>query len=91
MGDSEAAYKLLAPLMRRLKLPGPPSGRAAYCLACFAGAIGLSKEGVRWLKLAYVLAEDKDIFRHHALTEPDLRDIWPGIPELASEALSLLE
>ena len=91
MGDSLGAYKILAPLMKRLKLPGPPSGRSAYCLACFCGALGRVKEGTRWLNLAYVLAEEKDAFRHHALREAELRDIWPAIPELASEALSLLE
>lgn len=91
MGDTLAAYKTLAPLVKRLKLPGPPSGRSAYCLACFCGALGRVKEGIRWLNLAHVLAEDNDAFRHHALREPELRDIWPAIPELASEALSLLE
>jgi len=91
MGDTRAAYNLLAPLMRRLKLPGPPSGRSAYCLACFCGTLGKTKEAVRWLNLALVLAEDKDDFRNHALLEPELRDVWPGIPELAYEAISVLE
>ena len=91
MGDSLGAYKVLAPLMKRLKLPGPPSGRSAYCLACFCGALGRTKEGVRWLNLAYILSEDKDVFRHHALRESELREIWPGIPELACEAISVLE
>jgi hypothetical protein len=90
-GDTERAYKVLCPIVKRLKLPGPPSGRSAYCLACFAGVLGRNKEAVRWLNLAYVLAEDKDAFRHHALTERDLRDVWPGIPELACDALSVLE
>jgi hypothetical protein len=91
MGDTEAAYKLLAPLMKRLKLPGPPSGRSACCLACFCGSLGRVKEGIRWLNLACVLAEDKDAFRNFALREPELREIWPSIPELASEAISVLE
>ena len=91
MGDSAGAYKLLAPILKRLKLPGPPRGRAAYCLACFCGALGKTKEGIRWLNLAHVLAEDKDAFRHHVLLEPELRDLWPTIPELASDAVSILE
>jgi hypothetical protein len=91
LGETEEAYRILSPVMKRLKLPGPPSGRSAYCLACFAGALGNPQEGVRWLNLAYVLAEEKDAFRHHALLEPDLREVWPSVPELASEALSLLE
>jgi hypothetical protein len=90
-GETAEAYRILSPMMKRLKLPGPPSGRSAYCLACFAGALGKNKEAVRWLNLAHVLAEDKDIFRHQALREPDLRDVWPGIPALACEALSVLE
>ena len=90
-GDTAGAYKLLAPLLKGLKLPGPPSGRSAYCLACFCGALNKTKEGLRWLNLAYVLAEDKEAFRHHVLREPELRQIWPGIIELASEALSVLE
>jgi hypothetical protein len=91
LGDTEGAYRILAPLMRRLQIPGPPSGRSAYCLSCFCGALGRAKEAKRWLNLAYVLAEDKDVFRHHAVIEPDLRDVWPGIPELACEAISVLE
>ncbi len=91
MGETEQAYKVLAPLMKKLKLPGPPSGRSAYSLACFCGVLGRTKEATRWLNLAFVLAEDKDVFRHHTLREPELRDVWPAIPELAHEALSVLE
>jgi len=91
MGDTAGAYKILAPMLKRLRLPGPPSGRSAYCLACFCGALGKSKEAIRWLNLAYILAEDKDIFRTHVLREPELRDVWPGIPELSRDALSILE
>jgi hypothetical protein len=91
LGKTRAAYKLLAPILKQLTLPGPPSGRAAFCLACFCGAMDRVKEGTRWLRLAYTLAEDKDAFRLHALREPDLRSIWPGIPELSADAVSLLE
>ena len=90
-GESLAAYKILAPLLKKLKIPGPPSGRAAYSLACFCGALHKSREGTRWLRLAYVLCQNKDQFRIHALLEPDLRDIWPGLPELSSDACSVLE
>ncbi|HTG45359.1 MAG TPA: hypothetical protein VK633_12585 [Verrucomicrobiae bacterium] len=90
-GDSLAAYNVLSPLLKKLKLPGPPSGRAAYCLACFCGVLEKSVEGLRWLKLAYLLAEDKDAFRHQALLEPDLREIWPGLPEFAIDAQSIFE
>jgi hypothetical protein len=91
MGETEKAHKLLAPLLKRLKLPGPPSGRAAYCLACFCGALGKVTEGTRWLRLAYALAADKDAFRTHAIHEPDLREIWPGLPQFSEAALHILE
>jgi|SRR3954464_10646176 len=91
LGRTEEAYKTLAPLLKGLKLPGPPSGRAAYCLACFCGVLGRVKEGTRWLRLACTMAADLDAFRVHAILEPDLREIWPGIPQLNQEAISILE
>jgi hypothetical protein len=90
-GETEAAYRVLAPVLKRLKIPGPPSGRAAYCLACFCGVLDRTPEATRWLRLAYALAADKDVFRQHALLEPDLRSVWPGLPELSREAMSILE
>jgi hypothetical protein len=90
-GQSSAAYKVLAPMLKKLKLPGPPSGRAAYSVACFCGALNKVREGTRWLKLAYALCQDKDHFRIHALLEPDLREIWPGLPELSTDACAVLE
>jgi hypothetical protein len=90
-GDSLAAYKILAPLLKKLILPGPPSGRAAYSLACICGKLQKTREGTRWLRLAYTLCENKDMFGVHALLEPDLRQIWPGIPELSVDAYSVLE
>jgi hypothetical protein len=90
-GETAAAYKVLAPLLRKLKLPGPPSGRAAFSLACFCGTMNKFREGTRWLRLAYNLSTNKDSFRVHALLEPDLREIWPGVPELREEACSFLE
>jgi hypothetical protein len=90
-GNTLAAYKLLAPILRKLKLPGPPSGRAAYSLACFCGALNRVREGTRWLRLAYTLCQNKDQFGIHAILEPDLRAIWPGIPELSADACSVLE
>jgi hypothetical protein len=90
-GKPREAYNVLAPLLKGLKLPGPPSGRAAYCLACFCGELRKVKEGVRWLRLAHTLAADRDAFRVHAVLEPALREVWPGIPELNEDALSILE
>lgn len=90
-GKPLAAYKTLAPLLKKLVLPGPPSGSAAYSLACFCGTLNRLREGARWLRLAYTLAEDKDEFRVHALLEPDLREIWPGVSELCVDACSVLE
>jgi tetratricopeptide (TPR) repeat protein len=90
-GKPLAAYKTLAPLLKKLALPGPPSGRAAYSLACFCGTLNKVREGARWLRLAYTLAGDKDEFRVHALLEPDLREIWPGVSELSTDACSVLE
>jgi hypothetical protein len=90
-GETIQAYKLLAPILKKLKLAGPPSGRAAYCLACFCGTLGRSREGVRWLNLAHALAKEKDAFKMHAIHEPDLRHIWPGLPQFAEAALSVLE
>jgi hypothetical protein len=37
------------------------------------------------------MAADRDAFRIQALLEPELRDIWPGIPDLSAEAISVLE
>ena len=90
-GQTVAAYKILAPLLKKLVLPGPPSGRAAYSLACFCGALNKTREGTRWLKLACNLCQNRDAFRMHALLEPDLRQLWPGVPELSIEACSVLE
>lgn len=90
-GKTREAYKLLAPILKKLILPGPPSGRAAYSLACFCGALGKLKEGTRWLQLAYKLCQNRDDLRTQALLEPDLREIWPGVPELSLEAFSVLE
>ena len=88
-GETQKAYAVLAPILKKLKLAGPPSGRAAYCLACFCGTLRKKGEGTRWLRLAYTLAADKDAFRVHAIHEPDLREIWPGLPQLAEAALQL--
>lgn len=90
-GKTTAAYKLLGPLLRKLELPGPPSGRAAFSLACFCGVLGKNREGTRWLRLAYRLSQNKDALRIHALLEPDLREIWPGLSELREDACSVLE
>ena len=90
-GQTRKAYKLLAPLLKKLVLPAPPSGRAAYSLGCFCGALGKTKEGIRWLKLAYNMSLDKDDLRTQALLEPDLRDIWPSVAEFSLDAYSVLE
>lgn len=90
-GKTAAAYKLLAPLLKKLKLPGPPSGRAAYSLACFCGSLQKNRESARWLRLAYNLSQNRDDFRLQALLEPDLREIWPSLPELRAEACEILE
>ena len=90
-GRTAEAHKILARLLRSLRIPGPPSGRAAYSAACFCGALGKSKEGIRWLRLAYKLSRNRDDFRIQALLEPDLRQIWPGLPELSLEAFNVLE
>lgn len=90
-GETRQAYRLLAPLLKKLVLPGPPSGRAAYSLACFCGALGKTKEGIRWLKLAYNMSVHKDDIRTQALLEPDLREIWPSLPDFSFDACSVLE
>lgn len=90
-GKSLEAYKILAPLLKELALPGPPSGRAAYSVACFCGALGRVKEGIRWLRLAHNLSRQHESFRIQALLEPDLREIWPGVAELSIDAFSVLE
>jgi hypothetical protein len=91
LGKTREAHKILAPLLRGLRLPGPPSGRAAYCLACFCGALDRIREATRWLRLAHTLAKDKDALRLHSIMEPDLRSVWPGIAELNAEAAAVLE
>ena len=90
-GKTRKAYNLLAPKLKKLELPGPPSGRAAYSVACFCGALGRVKEGTRWLQLAYKLSLNRDDLRMQALMDPDLREIWPGVAELSYEACNFLE
>jgi hypothetical protein len=90
-GDTLQAYKILAPRLKKLSIPGPPSGRAAYSLACFCGALGRVKEGTRWLRLAHNLCQHDEGFRIQALIEPDLRLIWPGVAQLSVDAYSVLE
>lgn len=90
-GETLKAYKLLAPMLKKLTLPGPPSGRAAYSLACFCGALGKAKEGTRWLRLAHTMSLNKDDLRMQALFEPDLREIWPGVAELSMDACNVIE
>lgn len=90
-GDSLKAYKLLAPKLKKLVIPGPPSRRAAYEVACFCGALGRCKEGVRWLRLAYNMSADRDELRIQALMEPDLREIWPSVSELSMDAYTVFE
>jgi len=82
-GQTREAYELLLPLLRNLKFPGAPSGRAAWCLACFCAALGQETEAKRWLRLASVLAQDKSIFHFHTLREPDLQSLWTRMAEMA--------
>lgn len=88
-GQTREAYKLLAPILKKLKLAGPPSGRAAYCLACFCAALGKRREAVRWLRLALAMASDKEVFKDHVIHDPDLREVWPGMPQFADMDLSV--
>jgi tetratricopeptide (TPR) repeat protein len=81
-GLSQEAYNLLAPILKNLKPKGPPSGRAAWCLACFCSCLGRSKEAKRWLRLAGTLAQDKSVFHFHTVREPDLQAIWRELEEL---------
>lgn len=81
-GDTQQAYALLAPIMKGLKLPGPPSGRAAYCLACFCSVLGRLEEGRGWLRLALLRYPDRAGFRQYAVQEPDLEPLWPALAEL---------
>lgn len=85
--QTREAYSILAPSLKQLKLPGPPSGRSAYCLACFCGAMGKQREASRWLRLAYAMATDKDVFKDHVIHEVDLREVWPGMPQFAETAM----
>jgi hypothetical protein len=80
-GLTQSAYDLLAPIMKGLKLKGPPSGRAAWCLACFSCCLGRSKEAKRWLRLAETLARDKSIFHSHTIREPNLQKLWSEMEE----------
>jgi hypothetical protein len=75
-GRPEEAYDLLAPMMRELRLAGPPSGRSAWCLACFCAVLGKRNEAKRWLRLAATMARDEDAFHSHTLREPDLQELW---------------
>lgn len=82
-GESLQAYQLLAPLMKSLKLPGPPSGRAAWCLACFCAELKRTREAKRWLRMSAVLAQDKSTFEFHTQREPVLQAIWCQIAEVS--------
>jgi hypothetical protein len=90
LGRTREAYRLLAPILKKLKLPGPPSGRAAFCLSCFCAALDKKAEGRRWLNVAFNLAVDKDALKQHAVHEPDLREIWPGMPQFG-DAITLFD
>jgi hypothetical protein len=78
-GFTRVAYDMLYPILRGLKLKGPPSGRAAWCLACFSACLGKNNEAKRWLRLAATLAQDKSGFHIYTSHEPDLQTIWREI------------
>src|SRR5204863_9094662 len=79
LGSTQAAYDLLAPHIKGLRPKGPPSGRAAWCLACSCLGLGRTHGARRWLKLAGALARDKSLFHFHTLREPDLQALWRDI------------
>lgn len=81
-GDTGEAYALLAPILKGLKLPGPPSGRAAYCMACFCAVLGRLEEGKGWLRLALLRYPNRAGFSQYAVQEPDLEPLWPVLAEL---------
>jgi len=81
-GLTQSAYDLLAPIMKGLTLKGPPSGRAAWCLACFCACLDRVKEAKRWLRLSETLAHDKSLFHSHTVREPHLQKLWSEMEEL---------
>ena len=81
-GLTQSAYDLLAPIMKGLTLKGPPSGRAAWCLACFCACLSRTKEAKRWLRLSETLAHDKSVFHAHTVREPDLQKLWREMEEV---------
>jgi hypothetical protein len=60
-------------------VPGPPSGRAAYCLACFCARLGRLTEGAKWLRLALIQAQDRAGFREYAFQDLDLEPLWSAL------------
>lgn len=82
-GRTREAYALLAPILKELRLPGAPSGRAAYCLACFCSVLRKKKEAARWFRLALVQAKNRTAFQHITLREPTLKEFWSEVLEAA--------
>ncbi|HEV2693560.1 MAG TPA: tetratricopeptide repeat protein [Verrucomicrobiae bacterium] len=74
---TQEAYDTLASVIPRF----PEHHLMRYNLACYACQLGKLDESLTWLKKAIKLANDKEI-RAMALTDPDLKPLWPQIKKL---------
>jgi tetratricopeptide (TPR) repeat protein len=84
-GQTREAYEVLAPLLKELRLPAAPSGRAAYFLACFSAMLGKGKESERWLRLALALAAEPREFLLNAIKQPELSPLKARMERMLKE------
>jgi len=74
---TQEAYDTLAPVLSRF----PDHWLMRYNLACYACMLGKPEEALTWLAQAIALAGKKEI-RTLALSDPDLKPLWPKIKKL---------
>ena len=74
---TQEAYDTLLPVMAQF----PKHYLMRYNLACYACQLGKPEEAMAWLAKAIKLSNKKEI-RSLALTDPDLKSLWPKIKTL---------
>lgn len=71
------AWELLFPLAEKF----PKDVTIKYNLACYGVQLGRHWEALQWLKLAFTIGKESEL-RPMALSDPDLKPLWPKIAEL---------
>jgi len=74
---TQAAYDILLPAVEQF----PEHYLMRYNLACYACQLGKLEEAMTWLAKAIELSDNKEI-RSMALTDPDLKPLWPKIKKV---------